>query len=435
MSTIKRLQRLTGEDSPKQKKSPRADEISELRKRIEAITSRRPMGTQKPASKLYKSRIPLHDVIRGEEVVSAFGKFFIVHRHHEGSSKHGNRRIREIAALDMKAAAILANNADIASFGCKDALFLDTETTGLAGGTGTFAFLIGVGWFEDDTFRTQQLFARDFSEERACLNFLLEMAREKSFLVTYNGRAFDVGLLSTRFILNRLPDGLTAMPNLDLLHPARRLFGHRLENNRLSTMEKDIIGFHRYGDIPGSEIPQRYFDWLRYRDPRLLDDVFEHNRLDVISMAALAVYLAEILSPKPDMATREHLDLLAAARLLLDRGDLPSARTILEALIKSDETHVAFEARKSLSLIHKRHGRWIDAIKIWETILLNDPGNFFAVDELAKYLEHRQRNFRKAIEIISAALSIPHCKTASERDALVYRLKRLRSRAGIVNNE
>jgi uncharacterized protein len=432
MSTIKRLQRLTGEDSPKLKKTPRADEISELRRRIEAITSRRPIGHERPASRLYESSIPLHDVIRGEEIVSTFGKFFIVHGHHQAASKHGNRCIREIAALDMKAAAILANNADIASFGCKDALFLDTETTGLAGGTGTFAFLIGLGWYEGETFRTQQLFSRDFSEERACLNFLLEMAREKSFLVTYNGKAFDVGLLSTRFILNRLPDGLTAMPHLDLLHPARRLFGHRLENNRLSTMEKDIIGFHRYGDVPGSEIPQRYFDWLRYRDPRPLEDIFEHNRLDVISMAALAVYLAEILSPKPDMAKREHLDLLAAARLLLDRGNLPGACTILEALLASDEHHVTFEARKSLSLIHKRHGRWNDAIKIWETILFDDPANFFAADELAKYLEHRQRNFEKAIEIISGVLRLPHSKTASEKDALVHRLKRLRSRAGHV---
>lgn len=435
MSTIKRLQRLTGEDSPKQKKSPRADEISELRRRIEAITSRRPMGTQKPASSPYENRLPLEDVIRGEEVANAFGKFFIVHGHHAGSSKHGSRSIREMSALDMKAAAILANNADIASFGCKDALYLDTETTGLAGGTGTFAFLIGLGWFEDDTFRTQQLFARDFSEERACLYFLLEIAQEKSFLVTYNGKTFDVGLLSTRFILNRLPDGLTAMPNLDLLHPARRLFGHRLENNRLSTMERDIIGFHRYGDIPGSEIPQRYFEWLRHRDPRLLADIFEHNRLDVISMAALSVYLAEMLGSKPDILTKEHADLLAASRLLVDRGDSSGAQTILEALIKADDAHAAFEARKSLSLIHKRHGRWKDAIQTWEAMLLYNPSDFFAVEEMAKYLEHRRRDFKKAIDIINEALILPHSRTTLERDALVYRLRRLKSRAGCLNDE
>jgi hypothetical protein len=435
MNTIKRLQRLTGENSPKQKKSPRADEISELRRRIEAITSRRPAGTRKPTSRLYENFFPLEDTIRGEEVANAFGKFFIVHAHHAGSSKHGIRSIREMSALNMAAAAILANNADIASFDCKDALFLDTETTGLAGGTGTFAFLIGLGWFKDDAFLTQQLFARDFSEEKACLHFLLEVARDKSFLVTYNGKIFDVGLLSTRFILNRLPDGLTAMPNLDLLHPARRLFGHRLENNRLSTMEKDIIGFHRYGDIPGSEIPQRYFDWLRYHDPHLLADIFEHNRLDIISMAALSVHLAELLNSKPDIIRNEYADLLAASHLLVDRGESAGARIILEALSKQDNPGAAYEARKSLSLIHKRHGHWKDAIRIWETMLFCNPGNFFAVEEMAKYLEHRRRDFKKAIEIVNEALSLPHTRAASERDALVYRLRRLQSRAGCLNDK
>ncbi|MGO9138697.1 MAG: ribonuclease H-like domain-containing protein [Syntrophales bacterium] len=429
MNTIKRLQRLTGDDSRDQKKSPRADEISELRRRIEAITSRRPMGTHKPVSPPYENYLPLQDQIRGEEVANAFGKFFIVHGHYPGSSKHGSRSIRDMSALNMKAAAILANNADIASFDRKDALFLDTETTGLAGGTGTFAFLIGLGWFEDDSFRTQQLFARDFSEEKACLHFLFEVAQEKSFLVTYNGKTFDIGLLSTRFILNRLPDGLTAMPNLDLLHPARRLFGHRLENNRLSTMEKDIIGYHRYGDIPGSEIPQRYFDWLRYRDPGLLADIFEHNRLDVISMAALAIHLVDMLGSEPDILNNEHADLLAASRLLIDRGDAAGARTILEALIKADNAHTAFEARKSLSLLHKRHGRWKDAVQIWDTMLLHNPGNFFVVEEMAKYLEHRRRDFKKAIDLVNKALSLPHAQTSSERDALVYRFRRLKGRA------
>ncbi len=435
MSTIKRLQRLTGENSTKIRKSPSADEISELRRRIEAITSRRSMGTQKPVSRPYENRFPLEDVIRGEEIVNAFGKFFIVHGRHAASAKHGSRSIREMSALDMKTASILANNADIASFDCKDALFLDTETTGLAGGTGTFAFLIGLGWFEAGTFRTQQLFARDFSEEKACLCFLLEIAQDKSFLVTYNGKTFDVGLLSTRFILNRLPDGLTAMPNLDLLHPARRLFGHRLENNRLATMEKDIIGFHRYGDIPGSEIPQRYFDWLRYSDARPLADVFEHNRLDVISMAALSVHLAELLDSKPDIQRNGHADLLAASRLLVDRGDATGARTILEALIKANNVHATLEARKSLSLIHKRHGSWKDAVQFWDAMLLQDPGNFFAVEEMAKYLEHRRRDYRKAIDIINEALSLPHPRTALERDALLYRLKRLKSRAGCLNDK
>ena len=435
MSTIKRLQRLTGEDSPEQKKSPRSDEISELRRRIEAITSRRPMQPQKPASAPCENRIPLTDVIQGEEVDSTFGKFFIVNGYYSGSSKHGTRRIREIAAIDMKAAALPANNEDIALFSCADALFLDTETTGLSGGTGTFAFLIGLGWFENETFRTQQIFARDFSEERACLNFLTEFAGEKSFLVTYNGKTFDVGLLSTRFILNRLPDRLTAMPHLDLLHPARRLVGHRLENNRLTTMEKHILGFHRYGDVPGSEIPQRYFDWLLNRDPRLLADVFEHNRLDVISMSLLTLHLAEMLKFDYDITTCKHFDLLAASKLFLDRRDSSSAGIILESLINSDNSDIAFEARRTLSLIYKRSGRWSDAIRTWELILTDDPGNFFAVEELAKWFEHKRHDFKKAVDIVSNALDLPYFKITTEREALVHRLERLKSRVAHIHTE
>ena len=114
---------------------------------------------------------------------------------------------------------------------------------------------------------------------------------------------------------------------------------------------------------------------------------------------------------------------------------MPGACTILEALIKTDNANAAFEARKILSLIHKRHGRWNDAIQIWEAMLLHDPGNFFAVEEMAKYFEHRQRDFKKAIDILNEALSLPHPRTALERDALVYRLKRLKNRAGCRNDE
>jgi tetratricopeptide (TPR) repeat protein len=142
-----------------------------------------------------------------------------------------------------------------------------------------------------------------------------------------------------------------------------------------------------------------------------------------------------MLGSKPDILTNEHADLLAASRLLVDRGDSSSARTILEALIRADNAHTAFEARKSLSLIHKRHDRWQDAIQIWEAMLLQNPDNFFAVEEMAKYLEHRRRDFKKAIDIISEALRPSHFRAALEKEALVYRLRRLKSRAGCPNNE
>lgn len=432
MNTIKRLQRLTGEDTSKQKQSSRADEISELRKRIDAITSRRPAYPQKPVPFRHEGHVPLTNLVQGEEVVNAFGKFFISHGFTTGSSTHGNRRIQEISSIDMKAVALLANHYDMASLKCNDALFLDTETTGLSGGTGTFAFLIGLGWFENEEFVTRQIFSRDFSEERASLSFLLDLAGKKSFIVSFNGKAFDVGLLSTRFILNRLPDKLSGMPHLDLLHPSRRLLGHRLENNRLSTLEREILGIHRHGDIPGSEIPQRYFDWLRSRNARLMVDVFEHNRLDILSMAFLSAYLAEMVKHDCDITAFEHHDMVAAAKLLLDRGELKAAQRMLEKLIKSENPPAAFEARKILSLIYKRSGRLNESIRIWEMILIDNPGNFFAVEELAKWLEHRKHDYKKAISIVSETLNNSWCTSIDEKNSLIHRLERLKIRLGCI---
>ena len=434
MSTINRLQRLTGDHSSKQKtSSPRADEISKLRTRIESIMSRRQVTTVAQPPVPYGSRLILKDVIEGDEVENVHGKFFIAHGFHPGASNFGSRHIKEISDLDMKAAALLANIPELASFNYADALFLDTETTGLSGGTGTLAFLIGLGWFEDGTFLTRQIFARDFSEERASLSFLLEMAMDKAFIVTFNGKAFDVSLLSTRFVLNRLPDHLAGMPHLDLLHPSRRLLGHRLDNSRLMTIEKEILGIHRDGDIPGSEIPQRYFNWLRHRDARFMVDVFEHNRLDVISMALLILHLAEMLKLDYDVTTAKHFDLLAASRLFLDRGDSSSAIRILESLIRLEYSDVSFQASRALSLIYKRSGRWSDAVRIWESILMDDPGNYFAVEELAKWFEHKCRDFKKAIDVVSKALNLPYLKTMAEKEALHHRLERLKGRTAHIH--
>jgi len=435
MSTLKRLQRLTGDNAPGKKESTRADEISELRRRIEAVTSRRPAPTVSPSIVVCDSAFTLKDLIQGDEFENTHGNFFVADSALAGSSYHGCRCIGEISTLDMNAVALLANNPDLASFNYTDALFLDTETTGLSGGTGTLAFLIGLGWFENETFVTRQIFARDFSEERASLSFLLELAGKKNFIVTFNGKAFDVGLLSTRFILNRLPDKLSSMPHFDLLHPSRRLLRHRLDNNRLITIENEILGFRRSGDIPGSEIPQRYFDWLRNRDARFMADVFEHNRLDVISMASLSVHLAEMLNFDRDITSAEHSDILAVARLLLDRRDKAGARILLESLINSENPPVAFEARRILSLIHKRCGSWHDAVCIWEMMLLDDPVSYFAAAELAKWYEHRKHDYEKAIDIVSKALTLSGLKTIEERNSLVHRLNRLKSRAGYTETE
>ena len=214
MSSIEKLKRLTGEKTKApEKPSSKKVQIDELRSRIDTVMSRRPDQHQSAAEKKFDAdKIDLAEIVAGEEIENDYGRFFLVSEVLRGSSRHGHRNIRETFGLDMKAAALLANDPSIADLNSSDALFLDTETTGLAGGTGTMAFLIGLGWFEDGQFHIRQILARDFGEEKAALAYLGEIAGQKKFLVTFNGKAFDVNLLTTRFILNRLKSDLASLP-------------------------------------------------------------------------------------------------------------------------------------------------------------------------------------------------------------------------------
>lgn len=425
MSVIDRLKRLSGETKPEPKRSARQAEIGELRKRIEAIMERRPDPTVRTSyPNAYPGKpVALHDLIAGEELDNASGRFFVAPGRSIGSSFHGGRCIRDYSAVDMEAAALMANEPALSGFDIADGLFLDTETTGLMGGTGTLAFLIGLGWFEGDTFITRQIFARDFAEEQASLVFLQDTVREKKFLVTFNGKAFDVGLLSTRFVMNRLSNPLADLPHLDLLHPSRRLFGHRLINSRLISLEEAIIGFYRQGDLPGSEIPQRYFDWLKRRDARLMADVFEHNRLDIISMAALTGHLTELLMHPADLNNCDHADLLCAARLYHDRGHIPEAQKRLIPLMDSQNHLVQADSLKMLSLIHKRADQWDEAVRLWELMLEHNPCDVFALVELAKWCEHRVRDIERAKILVHKALEIVYSE--KEQTSLMHRFNRL----------
>lgn len=424
MGVLDRLRRITGEEKKDSEKSrDRSAEIGELRQRIETVMTRRPLR-RSPAS---ASCPPLQEVISGEEILTEKGAFFLATEERASHHCHGNRLVGELTRPDMAAAALLANNPAITACSIHDALFLDTETTGLSGGTGTLAFMIGLGWFEKDAFITRQIFIRDYGEERAALHYLAEIAKTKSFLVSFNGKAFDVNLLSSRFILNRMRNPLESLPHLDLLFPSRRLCGYRLENSRLVTLEQHIIGLTRDNDIPGMEIPERYFAWLRRRDPRLIADIFRHNHLDILSLAALLVHLAELIVP----CSRDNHpggDLLAAARLLRDRGKNAAAVELLGNLTGCDQAPLRSEAQKLLSLTLKRQGEWTKAALIWEEMLNYDPGNLFAVIELAKWQEHVCRNYQAAHDLLVDLLAKTLLLTDREREALDHRRQRLHAR-------
>jgi hypothetical protein len=429
MTVINRLQRLSGES---EKKNPdRQETINDLRKRIDVIMTHRPEIGGYSVRRDYSNPLALADVIPGEEINTSFGSCFVAHHTLEASEYHGHRRIGDLPSMDMEAAAMLANNRSLMNFDFKDALFLDTETTGLAGGTGTVVFLVGLGWFEDNAFVTKQIFAEDFSEEKAALALLQQLISEKRFLVTFNGKAFDINLLATRFIMNRLSDPLSELPHLDLLPPSRRLLGHRLVNCRLSTLEASILGLHRQGDIPGSEIPQRYFAWLRQRNARLMADVFKHNSFDIISIAVLMTHLTDLLTCKSVYKDRfSHHDSLAAARFFHHRGLWLKAQSHLESLMSCGDKAIMAEAGKMISLHYKRTSCWEEATKIWKKMVLDESENFFAVEELAKWLEHKARDYKQAIDLINQALDIFPSHMDVERNNLTHRLHRLQIKWG-----
>jgi uncharacterized protein YprB with RNaseH-like and TPR domain len=437
MSLMNRLQRLTGDkktvgDTARPEEGSRADEIRALRERVDALLFRR-SEEQRQVAPLsgWGQGVPLEELVPGWEAVNEGGVFFCSHRLAGGSYRHGSRCIGDLTHLDMGGLAVLANDPALRELDYHRALFLDTETTGLAGGTGTVAFLIGLGWFEGDGFVTRQLFARDYAEERATLLHLTDQLRGRGFLVSFNGKAFDATLLAARFIMNRLPDPLSGLPHVDLLHPARRLLSHRLADRRLGSLEAAVLGFEREGDIPGSEIPRRYFDWLRRRDGRLMADVFEHNRLDILSLAALAAHLTELIDPDAGETGFHRGDRLAAARLFLARERHSEAVRLLVPLSDCACPETAREAARELSLIHKRQDRWPAAVAIWEEMVRRDGEDLFALVELAKWCEHRRRYVDQALALTMRACSCAGRLSPEERADLARRRERLERKLNI----
>ena len=426
MSLRDRLDRLTGDHSPAAEKKK---QIGDLRRRIEEILSRRPTTGESPGprpAEPERQPVELESVAKGEEIITPFGPVFVATDELDAGVFWGRRRLRELAELDMPTAALLADDARLAALAPTDALFLDTETTGLAGGTGTLAFLIGLGWFDGERFVTRLIFSRDFTEEPAALHQLAAYAADKRFLVTFNGKTFDVGLLTARYVLNRRRNPIADLPHLDLLHPSRRLLGHRLENSRLVTLEQHVLGLHRDGDIPGSEIPQRYFDYLRTRDARLVADILRHNRLDVVSMASLAVHLVDLVRAGHEAPDAFPGDVVAAARLHLQSGALAYAEQLLRGLWLARGHDAGADCLRELSLICKRQERWEEAAALWRRQLQADPHDFFAAEEMAKWLEHRQHAFDEAIELVERLLAAPHLAADEQRASFLHRLERLR---------
>jgi uncharacterized protein YprB with RNaseH-like and TPR domain len=283
-------------------------------------------------------------------------------------------------------------------------LFLDTETTGLMGGTGTYPFLVGLAWFEGGGLEVEQLFMREHSEERSVLAALAERLAERTVLVTFNGKSFDWPLLETRYRMTRSMTPPAPRAHLDFLHPARNLWRLRLGSVRLSQLERHVLGWDRGDDLASELIPSIYLDFVRHGHADPLVPVFQHNQMDLRGLAGLSVRILSLLGE--ETVSQDGLELYGVSRMCERRGEVKRARRLYEQSIAStlpSETDRA--ARTALARLAKRDGDVDLARELWEGMLGNSREGYKAYEQLAIHLEHKAREPRQALGIVRDALT------------------------------
>lgn len=291
-------------------------------------------------------------------------------------------------------------------------LFLDTETTGLAGGTGTYAFLVGLAWWDAGGLQVEQLLMRDFTEEYSLLQELTERVKERPVLVTFNGKSFDWPLLENRFTMTRSIATPKLAAHLDLLQPARALWKLRLGSVRLAELERCVLdarqlGWHRGDDIESALIPQYYFDYLRGGAAQPIVGIMRHNQLDLRGLAALFCKINSMLSESAAILHEcQSLDLFGLSRFLLRRGNTTRAQSACaQALAIGLPADIRPKAQRELALMAKRRGEHERAAKIWEEMVSNYQDEVHACEQLAIYYERRGKDPRRAMEYTNLGLA------------------------------
>jgi uncharacterized protein YprB with RNaseH-like and TPR domain len=369
------------------------EEQKRLRERLSRLGKQTGRRTSPPS---------MHDVSKsakrfGNPLETPHGLAFIIEERFPLDHTHGNRQLQEYFGYSAQLAAEIARDASLAEVDLDHMLFVDTETTGLVGGAGTIAFLIGIGAFEQDEFVLRQFFLHDPGEEAAMLHLLSEQIDSAVGFISFNGRVFDIPLMEMRFrmgLRKRLP--LTTWPHLDLLFPARRLWRRALPDCSLGTLEKNILGVQRSDeDVPGAWIPGMYLDYLRTGDLTDLKRVVYHNMIDILSLVGLSV---EILNRHDDDSATAltGAEALGLARWHEGAGRGASAENAFLAAIESKDEYIRLEALRYWTAHLKRSGERVLAVQAWEQwhqLAQDDPRPCV---ELAKYYEWHAKDLVSA---------------------------------------
>lgn len=378
-------------------------DAAQLRRRLSRLgrQRQRPPQTRTAAGPTRPIGLP-----PGEELATPVGATFRVDTPYPLDHVHGPSALAEVLGCEPVLAAEVVRQPKLAEASFEHMAFLDTETTGLAGGAGTLAFLVGVGTFEGDAFRLRQYFLRDPSEEPGMLRALQDDLEGVEGFVTFNGQAFDVPLLEMRYRLGlRLDWRLTGWPQLDLLHPARRLWRRSLPDCSLGTIEREVLGVTRsQQDVPGALIPAMYLDYLRTRDATEMTRVLYHNAVDILSLVGLTNLILD-RHRFQDPARLSPAEALGLAVWHQTGGRAGEAESAWQAALSTGERSVKLEALRRYGTHLKRRGRRAEAVAGWQTWHELAPGDPSPCVELAKYYEWEAGDLEEAAKWAEVALA------------------------------
>src|SRR5690349_2496167 len=415
MATLDRLREIVKSHRPSS--VPMVEGVSKTREPLERFEAVEPADYTRAAIEL-----------GGAVVERSEGAVIVVDREYTAGMLHGHTPIGEIVSTIEEggdALQLMARAWPAAQGIDRRILFLDLETTGLFGGAGTQAFLVGCAAIDGASIRVRQFLLPGFEHERAVLSELQSWAKSHGALCTYNGRTFDVPLVETRFMFHRVPCPLDGVPHLDMLHAARRLWRQRPltmgtpdpddSSCSLAVLEKHIAGLHRVGDVPGYEIPSRFFKFVRNGDARPLEAVMEHNRLDLISLAAVLARAIVLINHGPSAATTAQ-EAYGLARVYerggaFDNAEASLLRTIDFAKRVGGEPEVLGEALRRLAWIRRRNRRPHEAAAAWQELasLPRCAASLRreAAEALAIHHEHRSKDLDVAKQHVLDLLNDP----------------------------
>src|SRR6202034_2389657 len=297
--------------------------------------------------------------------------------------------------------------------------FLDTETTGLMGGSGTYAFLIGLGRITPQGFRVRQFFMRDYGEEPSVLSALAEHLKQFEVMITYNGRTYDQPLLETRYRMTRLRPPFASLEHLDLLHGARRLWNLRFDSCRLVELENQILGVERQGDLPGELIPYVYLEYVRTHEIFRLMPVFHHNAIDILSLACLTAIVPRAFNAPYQAGFSHGAEMVGLARWWRRAEQHENALALFrQAIDKNLSDDLLFRTLWDIAALEKKLGREHAALPVLTDLAASrNPWRGAAFVELAKYYERRERNYALALEMTRSAQELVPSEALARRAA------------------